>query len=497
MKKVIYKYILLLVVLVSGAQLLAQTCNNTNGGLDYQIINPSQVNSNSWINNKLDNWKVSHGDPTINAFNYGLQDQWVWMFALNHSHGEGMIHEYNFVQYEYYEISYKLKWIMCPSPFTGEFWVQLANSVPSQSNNGTGSLPTVAGMYVDKIKFSFAGGSTWMTITKLIRADNNYSQLWFHPYWRDPNIGSTSIQIEVGLNDVCIKHIPVDVCDFTPNFTNNVTLNNGCAMSFTNQTLPSTFPGIKILRTDWDFGDGNTAEGINVLHHYDVPGRYQVKMTVWMSNGIECCKKEIIKTFRATSCPAAPCDKLQFADFYIYGNGPIETHITGIPNTMINDFGYFWELGDGNYGSGSTYDHSYNNTGNFDIKLTIFYFDDVTGTCCSREITRRININSTSNWKKESGSTQDFPVENKASLGTALIIAPNPSNGLIELNIENGDEINSVNVFDLSGKSVYRVADISEHKYSLDLSFLNQGMYIILVNENEADRREFNKIVIE
>lgn len=38
--------------------------------------------------------------------------------------------------------------------------------------------------------------------------------------------------------------------------------------------------GATVIRYDWDFGDGNTASGINVTHHYTIPNTYTATLTL-------------------------------------------------------------------------------------------------------------------------------------------------------------------------------------------------------------------------
>ena len=60
-----------------------------------------------------------------------------------------------------------------------------------------------------------------------------------------------------------------------------------------------------------------------------------------------------------------------------------------------------------------------------------------------------------------------------------IIVTPNPSNGIVTLNLINWDE-NEIqyNVFDALGKTVLS-SSISDDQTKLDLSFLSSGIYII------------------
>ena len=43
--------------------------------------------------------------------------------------------------------------------------------------------------------------------------------------------------------------------------------------------------GKRIVRYEWDFGDGTTASGIHVTHHYTLPNTYTATLTLTDVNG--------------------------------------------------------------------------------------------------------------------------------------------------------------------------------------------------------------------
>jgi len=81
------------------------------------------------------------------------------------------------------------------------------------------------------------------------------------------------------------------------------------------------------------------------------------------------------------------------------------------------------------------------------------------------------------------------------SLRPQLLIAPNPSKGIINMNLKN--ESNYIIVYSLDGKIVYQEdlknANITANK-ELDLSFLQNGEYIVSVSN--AYGSSYNKIII-
>ena len=76
-----------------------------------------------------------------------------------------------------------------------------------------------------------------------------------------------------------------------------------------------------------------------------------------------------------------------------------------------------------------------------------------------------------------------------------IIATPNPSSGIVTLNLINWDEKEiQYNVFDVLGKNVLS-SSISDDQSRLDLSFLSSGMYIISLGYHCGSLSSF-KIII-
>lgn len=76
-----------------------------------------------------------------------------------------------------------------------------------------------------------------------------------------------------------------------------------------------------------------------------------------------------------------------------------------------------------------------------------------------------------------------------------IIATPNPSSGIVTLNLINWDEEEiQYNVFDVLGKNVLS-SSISDDQSRLDLSFLSSGMYIISLGYHCGSLSSF-KIII-
>ncbi|MGV6860708.1 MAG: T9SS type A sorting domain-containing protein [Putridiphycobacter sp.] len=74
-----------------------------------------------------------------------------------------------------------------------------------------------------------------------------------------------------------------------------------------------------------------------------------------------------------------------------------------------------------------------------------------------------------------------------------LSIYPNPSSGIFNVNISGMDQAYTINVFDMSGKLISTVTTANQ-QFSIDLSHVESGMYIVEINtENEVMREQIIK----
>ena len=66
----------------------------------------------------------------------------------------------------------------------------------------------------------------------------------------------------------------------------------------------------------------------------------------------------------------------------------------------------------------------------------------------------------------------------------SVSIFPNPAETFIniDINLTEGDFINDVSIIDLMGKEVYKSRSLASSK--IDISFLEDGNYIIIINSN-------------
>jgi hypothetical protein len=167
---------------------------------------------------------------------------------------------------------------------------------------------------------------------------------------------------------------------------NNLEENNYC-YSFTEEnairydTLPVPF------KFRWNFGDGNTAEGVSVEHCYKNPGDYVVRLDV-----INLLTNEIEQNDKTYNLPVT-----QIEQAYISGPDKCNTgqainlnaDSTYLPGWTINQ--YYWNFGDESIGLGKNVQKIYQRPGNYSIQLIVSSVPDSQGlvreTCVSKNIT--------------------------------------------------------------------------------------------------------------
>ena len=127
-----------------------------------------------------------------------------------------------------------------------------------------------------------------------------------------------------------------------------------------------------IVSYSWDFGDGSTAEGMQVSHSYTEPGTYQAMLTV---------TDEIGLTARAStpiviSAPAPPENEPPVAVMTLsepQGKAPLLVTFSAAessdPDGIITE--YVWNFGDGSSVTGITAEHSYTEAADYTVTLQI------------------------------------------------------------------------------------------------------------------------------
>lgn len=123
------------------------------------------------------------------------------------------------------------------------------------------------------------------------------------------------------------------------------------------------------LTYTWNFGDGETGTGKNVLHTYSKPGQYTTKLTVSDGTGVDTASAEINVTTQSGNTPPVAAMKATPAS----GQAPLLVNFDGSTSTDADNdvLTYTWNFGDGTTGSGVTASHTYAKPGKYTVSLTV------------------------------------------------------------------------------------------------------------------------------
>ncbi|PQZ99216.1 hypothetical protein CQ019_16845 [Arthrobacter sp. MYb229] len=127
----------------------------------------------------------------------------------------------------------------------------------------------------------------------------------------------------------------------------------------------SSDPDGTLASYEWDFGDGNTAQGIFVNHSYAEDGDYEVTLTVTDNRGATASKTETVSVQQLPN-------ELPNADFTASSLGldvTLDAAAASDPDGTIQE--YSWDLGDGNTATGQVVEHEYAEAGSYQVTLTV------------------------------------------------------------------------------------------------------------------------------
>lgn len=150
--------------------------------------------------------------------------------------------------------------------------------------------------------------------------------------------------------------------------TGSVAAQGGQAIEF-NAGNSKANNGYQIATYAWDFGDGQTGQGVQISHSYSTAGTYQVSLTVTDDHGLSSSATQTVEVLTApVSRPLASISgagQAQVGQIINFsGNGSQANNNDSIVS-------YAWNFGDGGQGNGANVSHSYNAAGNYRVTLTV------------------------------------------------------------------------------------------------------------------------------
>ena len=120
----------------------------------------------------------------------------------------------------------------------------------------------------------------------------------------------------------------------------------------------------RIVAHEWDFGDGNFSDLPNPMHTYQVPGTFDVRLTVRDNRG---CEIDVVKPLSYFPIPAIVVAEPN--RFIACTPGVIRFENISVP---INDeYTVTWDFGDGMTDEGLSVEHTYENAGTYSVNIEI------------------------------------------------------------------------------------------------------------------------------
>ena len=142
----------------------------------------------------------------------------------------------------------------------------------------------------------------------------------------------------------------------------------------------SVDPDGEIVAYEWDFGDGESASGVQVVHTFADDGNYTVRLTVYDDEGatdsatVQVEVQNPPPVARFTFSPENPV----VGEPVTFDASTSVDPATGLGTNSI--VSYHWAFGDGHEGTGVVVEHIYNLPGNYTVTLTIMDDDGASAT---------------------------------------------------------------------------------------------------------------------
>lgn len=309
--------------------------------------------------------------------------------------------------------------ISCPQPNASFSYTTVGNVV---NTTYTGSTP------VDSVRWNFGSGPYFIGNT----ASHNYNLA-----------GTYTICVIAykgcGSDTTCQ---PVTVTCPQPNAAFSYTT--------TGNTVNTTYNGgTPVDSVRWNFGSAPYATGNTASHTYTASGTYTVCVIAYKGCGTDTSCQQVVLT--------CPIPDAAFS-YTISGKTVQFLYIGTRPVTTVQ-----WAFGDGGFGTGTTFSHTYPNTGSFTACVTGTNSCGDSNSCKSIQIQGGVGIND-------------------PNITSSIKVYPNPAAQILV--IENATPGSVMHIYDITGRHL-RSVTITNNKEQIDISHLSQGIYTLRVTTGD------------
>ena len=241
----------------------------------------------------------------------------------------------------------------------------------------------------------------------------------------------------------------------------------------------------------WDFGDGTTSDLAVPTHTYVTAGSYNVCMRVHTASGDFCTFCDILEgdtmlttgftvnVYNEIYPPPTTCIASYKTDY----DSTLNTFILNVDSTTTAiATSYHWDFGDGSTSTLATPTHVYAVDSLYNVCMKVHYAD---GDSCS--YCHTIGIDSAGNIIRDGGFTLNVHnattgVSENTSNEIAVSIYPNPTTGIFQLAVGNGQLTSTatLSIYNVVGEKIY-VKDGKQLNASttIDLSDQPNGIYFM------------------
>ena len=158
--------------------------------------------------------------------------------------------------------------------------------------------------------------------------------------------------------------------------------------AFTFDGSSSYDPDNDALTYRWDFGDGQTADGMRVTHAYEQAGEYRVALEVTDSSSQPCGVSRVEQIVHVNTPPAA----VREAPAAACAASGVRFSAAKSSDSPGETLRSRWDFGDGTTAEGADVTHAFMTGGRYLVQLTV---DDGRGTSCSTDrVTTTVKVNS-------------------------------------------------------------------------------------------------------
>ena len=168
----------------------------------------------------------------------------------------------------------------------------------------------------------------------------------------------------------------------------------------------STDPDGRIVSFTWDFGDGTTVDGDATSHIYNAGGTFTVTLTVVDDKGAE-GQDELVVTVDDNLAPVAVINVTPAGDVGALSSVRFDgTSSTDADGTIA---AFDWDFGDGDVGTGPTFDHAFAAAGTYDVGLTVTDDKGATNTAhVTMNVTEQVSYAGQWSWTLVDPSQRDM-----------------------------------------------------------------------------------------